>query len=94
MSSVLLGILLRTIAWETAFQIAVRNCSKEVKYETGYIGAFLFCFVLFLLKNITHVVEYQKIAPNHERQTLKDFSAFLGKMQECGLTEMISRDAS
>ena len=51
----------------------------------------LFCF---LLKNITHVVEYQKIAPNHERQTLKDFSAFLGKMQECGLTEMISRDAS
>ena len=27
----LLGILLRTVAWETAFQITVRNCSKEVR---------------------------------------------------------------
>ena len=29
-SSVLFGGKLRTAAWDTAFQIALRNCSKEV----------------------------------------------------------------
>ena len=34
------GTLLRTIAWETASQIALRNCPKEVREEPGYIGVF------------------------------------------------------
>lgn len=29
--------LLRTIAWETASERALRNCSEEVKEEPGYI---------------------------------------------------------
>ena len=29
-----------TIAWEAASQIALRNCSKEVREEPGYIGVF------------------------------------------------------
>ena len=32
--------LLRTITWESAFQLALRNCSKEVKEEPGYSGIF------------------------------------------------------
>ena len=32
--------LLRTIAWDTASQTALRNCSKEVREEPGYIGVF------------------------------------------------------
>ena len=31
---------LRAIAWETAFQIALRNYSKEIRKELGYIGVF------------------------------------------------------
>ena len=30
-----------TIAWEAASQIALRNCSKEVREEPGYIGVFV-----------------------------------------------------
>ena len=37
---VLFGALLRTIAQETASQIALRNCSKEVREKPGYIGVF------------------------------------------------------
>ena len=29
-----------TIAWEAASQIALRNCSKEVREEPRYIGIF------------------------------------------------------
>ena len=45
-----LGSLLRTIAWETAFQIALRNCSKEVREEPGYAaGCFYFvCLLVFV----------------------------------------------
>ena len=34
------GTLLRTTAWETASQIALRNCSKEVREKPGYIEVF------------------------------------------------------
>ena len=38
-----LGSLLRTIVWETAVQIALRNCSEEVREEPGYTpGCFYF----------------------------------------------------
>lgn len=33
--------VLKTIAWETLSQLALRNCSKEVVEETGYIGTFI-----------------------------------------------------
>ena len=33
--------VLKTIAWETLSQLALRNCSKEVVEETGYIGIFV-----------------------------------------------------
>ena len=33
--------LLRTLAWDTAFQIALRDNSKEVREEPGYIAVFL-----------------------------------------------------
>ena len=40
-SSVLFGDLLRTVAWEIASQIALRNCSKEVRGEVSvYIHNF------------------------------------------------------
>ena len=32
--------ILKTIAWETLSQMAMRKCSKEVVEETGYIGTF------------------------------------------------------
>ena len=31
---------MRAIAWETAFQIALRNYSKEIREELGCIGVF------------------------------------------------------
>ena len=33
---------LGVIAWETTPQIALRNCSKKVREESGYIGGFFF----------------------------------------------------
>ena len=57
-----LGTLLRTIARDTAFQIALRDCSKEAREEPGYTRA--------LLKK-THVVKRQKIIANHKKQTNK-----------------------
>lgn len=35
-----LGSSLRTIVWETESQITVRNCSKEVREESSYVGVF------------------------------------------------------
>ena len=32
--------VLRTAAGETASQTALRNCSQEIKEESGYIGLF------------------------------------------------------
>ena len=34
------GTLLRTITQDTACQITLRNCSKEVREEPRYIGIF------------------------------------------------------
>ena len=31
---------MKTIAWQTASQIALRNYSKKVREESGYIGVF------------------------------------------------------
>ena len=69
-----LGTLLRTIAQETASQIALRICSKEVREEPGYIGAFA-----ERQKQRNHVVEHQKMTANHKKQIsqINDFSAFL-----------------
>lgn len=33
-----LGSSLRTIDWETESKIAVGNCFKEVREESGYVG--------------------------------------------------------
>ena len=50
-----LGNLLRTIAWETASQIALRNCFEEVREEPGYIGFFA---------EERHVVKHKTITVN------------------------------
>ena len=65
-----LGILLRTIAWEIAFQIAPRSCSVELREEPGYISVFA---------ENKRVTEHQKITANHKNQIPQgnDFSAFL-----------------
>lgn len=39
--------VLKTIAWETLSQLALRNCSKEVVEETGYIGTFDIVVIFF-----------------------------------------------
>ena len=46
-----------TIAWEAASQIALRNCSKEVREEPGYIGVFV--------GGKKYVAEHRKIIANH-----------------------------
>ena len=33
-------ILLRTVAWDSASQTALRNCSKEIREDPGYRGVF------------------------------------------------------
>ena len=56
--------LLRTSAQEdTASQIALRDCSKEVREMTGYMT-----FSAWGKKN---VVEYQKITANHKNRHLE-----------------------
>ena len=57
------GILLRTIAWETASQIALRNRSKEVRDESGYIGVFA---------EKKNVVKHQKITANHKKTDISN----------------------
>ena len=55
--------LLRTIAQDTASQIALRSCSKEVREEPGFIGVFA-----GKKQNRTkHVVEHQKSTANHKK---------------------------
>ena len=34
-------ILLRTVAWDSASQTALRNCSKEIREDPGYRGVFV-----------------------------------------------------
>lgn len=57
------GDLMRIIGWETAFQIALRKYSKDIREKPGYRGA-------LAEKNKSkqkHVVEHQKITANHEK---------------------------
>lgn len=53
--------LLRTVAWETAFQMALRNCSNEAMKEPGYTGDFA--------EGKKNVVAHQKITANHKRKS-------------------------
>ena len=57
---------MRTAAQETAFQIALRNCSEEVRGELGYIGVF----------------QQRASSPERQKDRIsqvKEFSAFLCK---------------
>ena len=36
-----LMILLRTVAWDSVSQTALRNCSKEIREDPGYRGVFV-----------------------------------------------------
>ena len=54
-----LGALLRTIAWETASQTTLRDCSKEVREALDIIGAFA---------GEENVVGHQKITTNHKKK--------------------------
>ena len=74
---------MKTIAWQTASQIALRNCSKKVREESGYIGFFSGKEKQTIKKKKTpkHVVEHQKI--NHKiknkkkkKPQMNDFSVF------------------
>ena len=88
-----LWILLKTIAWEIVSLKSLRNCPKEVKEESEYIGTFVGRKTK-QNKTKSRVVKQQKITVNHTKnQTFQvdDFLCFslLGKMQESGLIEMI-----
>ena len=56
-----LRTLLRTIVQETASQIALRNCPKEVRKEPGYVEVFAG------KKKQKHVAEHQKITVNYKK---------------------------
>ena len=70
---------------EMSSKIALRNSSREVRNDPGYIGVF------FWGKN---VIGHQKINAVHKEQTsqVNNFSTFLcmRKMQELGLIEVVS----
>ena len=71
-SDVLLGDQMRTIiARDTAFQVTLRNCSKEV-------GAKVSMYVILVKGECIHSSTYflQKIAALHH-EAMKDFSVFL-----------------
>lgn len=65
---------MRTIAWETVCEIALRNFSKEV---TGKVSI----YVILMngeYKAIKHIFSLQKVSATHkEHVIMKDFSAFL-----------------
>ena len=71
-------------------QITLRDCSKEVREESGYMGVFT---GKKQKQNIAHIVELKRITVNHKKQTsqVNNFSAFvcMRKMQESGFIEMI-----
>ena len=75
------GTLLRTIAWETASQRTLQNCSKEGREEPEYR--------VFAEGDKKYIVKYQKITTNHKNRHLSGTNDFSGKMQESGLTEII-----
>ena len=85
------GILLRTIALETASQVAGRNCSKEVREEPGYIE--VCAEKMKTKKGATHEIKHQKITANHTQksqlQLMISVLSSYEKVQESGLTEVI-----
>ena len=62
----------RTVAWESAFHLALRNCSKEVKEEPGYRGIFT-----GRKKNKPSCSQKSKDYCWSQKQTSKDSSVFL-----------------
>ena len=78
---------LRTIAQETASQIARRNCSQEVREVLGYTG-------IFAEKQTNKqktVVAHPKITANYKNRHLGLMVLVLfiyGKIKQLGLTEI------
>ena len=93
------GTLLRTIAQETASQIALRNCSKEEREEPGYTGVFTGKKAKTKTTTTkTHVVKHQKITANHKKHAFQvnDFSVFLsmGRCKSLGSLKLFLRYVS
>ena len=86
-----LGNLWRTIAWEIASQIGLRDCTKELTEEPWYI-------VVSLAKKKKKKVKHQKNRAKDKSQTsqVNDFSAFLfmGRCESLGLLKSFLRYAS
>ena len=61
-SSVLFGGKLRTAAWDTAFQIALRNCSKEVG---GKVSIYV---ILVKAEYMQPNIFLQTVSASHEEQ--------------------------
>ena len=57
------GTLLKTVDQKAIFQIALRNCAKEVREEPGQIENFA--------EKQKHVVEHKKITATHKTQAPK-----------------------
>ena len=74
---------MRTAARETAFQITLRNCSKEVKG-----GARIYRSFATKGRVVGNVKRILLIKENQVSQGLQRFSVY-GKIQESGLTEII-----
>ena len=72
-SSVLFGDLLRTVAWETASQIALRTCSEEVG-----TGASAYMTLVKGAHPIKHTSQGKLAASPEEQVSVHDSSAFLG----------------
>ena len=89
-NKVLFRDLFEGYTWGTASQKALRNCSKEVREDTGYIWSGL--FVSFLGKKKNQGCSWKKvITTNHkeERSQVHDFSVFLCLGRGSGFIEAI-----
>lgn len=86
-----LGTLLRTVALETASQIALRNSCKEVKEDPGYID-------VLLGKSKPQEVEHKNMMVNHKEQPpqVNGLSAFLcmGRCKNLGSLKLFLRNDS
>ena len=67
---------MRTIAWESAFQIALRNCSKETG---GKVSIYMFLVKGEYVQSSTDLffVRGRFLLVIRTAVTIKDFSAFL-----------------
>ena len=74
------------IAWETASQKALRNCSEELREQAEYIADS--CWK-------KHVIRHQNVTSNHKEKVfwVNDFSAFLcqGRCKDLGLLKLFLR---